>query len=98
MHYFEDITSLIFCTALSDYDRMEAAHHVCQVQISYSITISHDGCTTKSRMAESIVLFDSLINSPWFSRSSIILFLNKIDIFRHKLPRVSSWHHLLSLL
>lgn len=40
-------------------------------------------------MAESLVLFDSVINSRWFLRTSIILFLNKIDIFRQKLRRVS---------
>jgi guanine nucleotide-binding protein subunit alpha len=43
-------------------------------------------------MAESLVLFDSVINSRWFLRTSIILFMNKIDIFRHKLRRVSHRH------
>lgn len=39
-------------------------------------------------MAESLVLFDSVINSRWFLRTSIILFLNKIDVFKNKLPKV----------
>ena len=39
-------------------------------------------------MAESLILFESVINSRWFLRTSIILFLNKIDLFRAKLPRV----------
>lgn len=39
-------------------------------------------------MAESLVLFDSVINSRWFLRTSIILFLNKIDVFKSKLPKV----------
>ncbi|KAF5368159.1 hypothetical protein D9615_010198 [Tricholomella constricta] len=43
---------------------------------------------TQSRMAESLVLFASVINSGWFLRTSIILFLNKIDVFKNKLPRV----------
>lgn len=42
----------------------------------------------QNRMAESLVLFDSVINSRWFVRSSIILFLNKIDLFKAKLPNV----------
>jgi len=46
-------------------------------------------------MAESLVLFDSVINSRWFLRTSIVLFLNKIDVFRRKLRRVSDWRHLL---
>lgn len=39
-------------------------------------------------MAESLVLFESVINSRWFLRTSIILFLNKIDVFKTKLPKV----------
>jgi len=46
MHYFESITSIIFCTALSDYDRMIATHHVCLAQISYLIIVSRNVCTT----------------------------------------------------
>ncbi|ODV71509.1 guanine nucleotide-binding protein subunit alpha [Cyberlindnera jadinii NRRL Y-1542] len=40
----------------------------------------------KNRLEESLTLFDSVVNSRWFSRCSIILFLNKIDIFVDKLP------------
>lgn len=39
-------------------------------------------------MLESLVLFDSVINSRWFLRTSIVLFLNKIDVFKNKLPKV----------
>ena len=42
----------------------------------------------QNRMAESLVLFESVINSRWFLRTSIILFLNKIDLFKVKLPKV----------
>ncbi|CAG7849274.1 Guanine nucleotide-binding protein subunit alpha [Serendipita indica DSM 11827] len=42
----------------------------------------------QNRMLESLVLFESVINSRWFARTSIILFLNKIDVFKAKLPRV----------
>ena len=38
-------------------------------------------------MMESLVLFDSIVNSRWFMRTSIILFLNKVDLFRVKLGR-----------
>ena len=31
------------------------------------------------------MLFESLVNSEWFKRKAIILFLNKIDLFRAKL-------------
>jgi len=44
----------------------------------------------QNRMAESLLLFESVINSRWFLRTSIILFLNKIDVFKNKLPKVST--------
>ena len=37
-------------------------------------------------MQEALTLFDSICNSRWFVKTSIILFLNKIDRFREKLP------------
>ncbi|EDR01603.1 heterotrimeric G-protein alpha subunit, GPA3-like protein [Laccaria bicolor S238N-H82] len=67
---FESVTSIIFCTALSEYD---------QVLLEDKL---------QNRMAESLVLFESVINSRWFRRTSIILVLNKIDVFKHKLPKV----------
>ncbi|RDB16234.1 Guanine nucleotide-binding protein subunit alpha [Hypsizygus marmoreus] len=70
IHCFESVTSIIFCTALSEYD---------QVLLEEK---------TQNRMAESLVLFESVINSRWFLRTSIILFLNKIDVFKYKLPKV----------
>jgi guanine nucleotide-binding protein G(i) subunit alpha len=43
---------------------------------------------TMNRMEESLQLFGSIVNSAWFTRTSIVLFLNKIDIFRKKLLTV----------
>lgn len=39
-----------------------------------------------NRMQEALTLFDSICNSKWFVKTSVILFLNKIDIFKEKLP------------
>ncbi|KIK72951.1 hypothetical protein PAXRUDRAFT_620974 [Paxillus rubicundulus Ve08.2h10] len=40
-------------------------------------------------MAELLILFESVINSRWFLWTSIVLFLNKINIFfKTKLPKV----------
>ncbi|KAI0470169.1 G protein alpha subunit [Xylaria cf. heliscus] len=69
IHCFENVTSIIFCVALSEYD---------QVLLEES---------SQNRMMESLLLFDSVVNSRWFMRTSIILFLNKVDIFKAKLPR-----------
>lgn len=40
---------------------------------------------TQNRMAESLVLFEAIVNSRWFLNSSFILFLNKIDLFKLKI-------------
>lgn len=37
-------------------------------------------------MQEALTLFDSICNSRWFEKTSTILFLNKIDLFKQKLP------------
>lgn len=76
IHCFEAVTSIIFCVALSEYDQ----------------NLLED--SSQNRMAESLVLFESVVNSRacmltgWFQRTSIILFLNKIDVFTAKIPRV----------
>lgn len=67
IHCFDDVTIIIFCVALSEYDQVLLEE------------------TSQNRMAESLVLFDSIISSRWFVRTSIILFLNKIDVFTEKL-------------
>ncbi|CAK5278944.1 unnamed protein product [Mycena citricolor] len=70
IHCFESVTSIIFCTALSEYDQvLEEERRV-------------------NRMHESLYLFESVINSRWFLRTSVILFLNKIDVFKRKLPKI----------
>ena len=38
-----------------------------------------------NRMHESMKLFDSISNNKWFTDTSIILFLNKKDIFEEKI-------------
>jgi len=44
---------------------------------------------TTNRMQESMNLFQEISNCDWFSQTPIILFLNKSDLFKEKLPRVS---------
>jgi len=35
-------------------------------------------------MEEALILFDNIVNSTWFTRTAVILFLNKIDLFATK--------------
>ena len=41
----------------------------------------------QNRMVESMKLFDSICNNKWFTETSIILFLNKKDLFEEKIKR-----------
>lgn len=87
IHCFENVTSIIFCVALSEYDQvlLEESNQVSMATMGCprTLRLTHE----KNRMMESLVLFDSVVNSRWFMRTSIILFLNKVDLFRQKLPR-----------
>lgn len=44
-------------------------------------------------MHEAMMLFESLVNGEWFKRKPIILFLNKIDLFKAKLSISSISKH-----
>lgn len=41
----------------------------------------------QNRMRESLALFETIISYPWFQESSIILFMNKTDLFMEKIVR-----------
>jgi len=88
---FESMTSIIFCTALSEYDQVHFLSLLGPVLISlfyYFYTQVLPEEQNQNRMEESLALFESVVNSRWFLRTSIILFLNKIDLFKTKIRRV----------
>jgi len=70
MHCFQEVTAVIFCVALSEYD----------------LKLQEDDTT--NRMHESLKLFKEICNSKWFIDTSMILFLNKRDLFEEKVRRV----------
>jgi len=69
MHCFQDVTAVIFCVALSEYD----------------LKLYEDDST--NRMHESLKLFKEICNSKWFTETSVILFLNKKDLFAEKIKK-----------
>eukprot|EP00004_Rigifila_ramosa_P013184 TRINITY_DN2906_c0_g1_i1.p2 TRINITY_DN2906_c0_g1~~TRINITY_DN2906_c0_g1_i1.p2 ORF type:complete len:158 (-),score=39.77 TRINITY_DN2906_c0_g1_i1:37-510(-) len=69
IHYFDNVTAVLFVTSLSEYDQM----------------LYED--ETQNRMLESLKLFAEICNSKHFVNKSMILFLNKRDLFQEKLPR-----------
>jgi len=71
IHFFEDVTAIIYCVALNEYD----------------MKLFED--ERVNRMEESLELFQEICNSKWFTKTAIILFLNKSDLFREKIAKVN---------
>ena len=55
------------------------------IYAGYDLVLAED--EEMNRMIESMKLFDSICNSKWFVETSIILFLNKKDLFEDKIQR-----------
>lgn len=67
IHCFENVTSIIFIVAISEYDQ-----HLAE----------DDNC---NRLEESRNLFKTIATLSWFDKSSMMLFMNKNDIFEEKI-------------
>lgn len=96
IHCFESVTSIIFCVALSEYDQVlqEESKQV-SATLAYlaMYQLSSYPPFLQNRMVESLVLFESVVNSRWFMRTSVILLLNKIDLFLTKIQRTPLEHY-----
>ncbi|CAL8259142.1 unnamed protein product [Gadus morhua 'NCC'] len=57
----------------------------CVALSDYDLVLAED--EEMNRMHESMKLFDSICNNKWFTDTSIILFLNKKDLFEEKISR-----------
>ncbi|XP_029013429.1 guanine nucleotide-binding protein G(i) subunit alpha isoform X2 [Betta splendens] len=57
----------------------------CVALSDYDLVLAED--EEMNRMHESMKLFDSICNNKWFMETSIILFLNKMDLFQEKISR-----------
>eukprot|EP00794_Sanderia_malayensis_P019248 gene19248-21176_t len=56
----------------------------CAALSCYDLKLAEDEAT--NRLIESLKLFDSIVNNEWFIDTSVILFLNKKDLFEEKIP------------
>ncbi|MED6264109.1 Guanine nucleotide-binding protein G(i) subunit alpha-1 [Characodon lateralis] len=57
----------------------------CVALSDYDLMLAED--EEMNRMHESMKLFDSICNNKWFTETSIILFLNKKDLFEDKISK-----------
>ena len=71
------------------FDNVKAVLFVAALN-GYDMTLTEDGTT--NRMEESINLFQAICVNKFFSSSSIVLFLNKLDLFTEKINNTK--HHL----
>ena len=85
IHCFENVTSVMFLVALSEYD--QSLHETADVSSFWTVYLClTNGYLQKvNRMQESLHLFVNIIRYPWFSKSSVILFLNKKDLLEEKI-------------
>lgn len=84
IHCFENVTSIIFLVALSEYDQIlfESDNEVSAPPFACIFSYS---ASQQNRMEESKALFKTIITYPWFQNSSVILFLNKKDLLEEKI-------------
>jgi GTPase SAR1 family protein len=57
----------------------------CVALSEYDLVLEEDPAV--NRMHESLSLFADVLKMEWFNKSSIILFLNKMDLFKDKIQR-----------
>ena len=58
----------------------------CAALSGYDLVLEEDNDV--NRMTESMKLFSSICNNKWFLKSSIVLFLNKKDLFKEKIEKI----------
>lgn len=85
IHCFEDVSCMIFVAAISGYDQCTAEDPNAVSLIDPSYRDSEVLTPSQNQMHEALILFDLLVNGEPFKHTPIILFLNKIDVFRKKL-------------
>uniref|UniRef100_A0A1I7XLK1 G-protein alpha subunit n=1 Tax=Heterorhabditis bacteriophora TaxID=37862 RepID=A0A1I7XLK1_HETBA len=96
IHCFDNVESIIFITAISEYDQVLFED---ETTVGYECVKGRNeglrfkkmkqGCHCRNRMIESMQLFNSICNSTWFLSTAMILFMNKKDLFMEKIQRVN---------
>ncbi|KAK4972574.1 hypothetical protein LTR28_012219 [Elasticomyces elasticus] len=94
IHVFDNVQVVLFLVAISGYDHVlvEDRNGVSPPHFEAAIGVStaSELTTSQNQMHEALMLFESIANSKYFEKSALILFLNKIDIFKDKVESRTS--------
>lgn len=78
---FENLTMVVFCVSLSDYDEI----------------IPNDTGSPTNKMLAIKSLFEMIVTSPYLNNKHFLLILNKFDLFEEKIEHVPldrcEWFH-----
>lgn len=83
IHCFENVTSVIFIVASSEFDQYNLVEEDNELDASSKV----------NRMEESLALFEVITASHYFRNTSFILFLNKQDLLEEKIKTSSLKKH-----
>ena len=72
---------LVICRSATAFESLMSN----ALPLGYDLVLAED--EEMNRMIESMKLFDSICNNKWFVETSIILFLNKKDLFEEKITK-----------
>jgi guanine nucleotide-binding protein subunit alpha len=87
IHVFDNVQVVLFLVAISGYDHVlvEDRNGVSWTQqLLTHQPVDTQTDSSQNQMQEALMLFESIANSKYFEKSALILFLNKIDLFREK--------------
>ena len=99
IHCFENVTAIIFMVAANEYDMtlvedsavVRAPMIAAQAGWTWMgglnriVRATRELSTRQNRMQEALYLFDSICNNKYFSRTAVILLMNKIDLLKEKI-------------
>ena len=88
IHCFQNVDCVLFCVALSAYNQTlredsEVVRLLIKIKMMWPFAFLL--LCPQNRLQESLRLFGSILNNRWFASTSIMLILNKRDLFEQKI-------------
>jgi guanine nucleotide-binding protein subunit alpha len=83
---FEGVTAIVYVLSLSEYDQCLREDEFLVSRLYSSGQGTDIETPPKNRMNEARELFRNTINNPHLQNATLVLFFNKFDILKEKLP------------